>query len=112
MVTIRNSLLVAIGNQDEVECTELNALNNAAEMPLGGANVTLRAIAPGQPEWFVGFNSGDLRLNSPPLPVYSAARWQADDPTTDIEGHPRVALEGAMDVAGADVPAPLGSEEE
>jgi len=98
-VTARNSLLVTTAAAT-LACETMSTTTSYVE-----GNVDLST-------WFVEFTFGarttDLRLNDPPLAVYSAARWEAGDPTTDIDGDPRVALEGAMDVAGADVPASGG----
>src|SRR5690606_32130507 len=96
---------VAAGGQDEVECTNLSATSKAAEMDLGGTNVTLtEGLALGQDGWFVNFNTGDLRLNNPHEDLLEAALWLPDDPATDIGDDARPRGPNNQDVAGADVP--------
>jgi hypothetical protein len=55
--------------------------------------------------WFTGFAGGDFHLSGThPAALELAATWMTGDPTTDIDGDARPTMDGATDVAGADVP--------
>jgi hypothetical protein len=54
--------------------------------------------------WFEDYLAGDFRLVNPPLAALTAARWSTGDPLVDIEGDARVAVDGEMEAAGADIP--------
>jgi len=105
-VTARNSLFVAADSTyDEVACATMTATNCAAEMALGGSNVTLgNVVTMGQDAWFSNLSTGNLCLANPPEALLSAASWRSGDPTTDINGTLRPTQDGAADVAGADIP--------
>lgn len=91
-VTVRNAVLASRGSTVLACDTEVVTSYSAADAPL--------------PEWFANFNAGDLALSTnAPAELLTAARWQAGDPTTDIDGTARPRGPEDEDVAGADVPA-------
>lgn len=101
--SVRNSILVARTNTDEVlQCADLQLTNNALEASIPN-NVGLGAM---NTTWFsVLFGSGDFSLSDMAPPgIASAAIWQTGDPETDIHGDPRPTTDGSTDYAGADVP--------
>ena len=101
-VTVRNSLIVSRDAGPEVVCTGLTASNTAAEAMLDGmGNVALGDMST---TWFQDYNGGDFHLTMPPITVATTARWEDGDPPIDIDGDARPQLDGAPDVAGADVP--------
>lgn len=102
-ISVRNSLLVSLGTQPEVNCAFATFTTSATEAQVqGGGNVTLVNM---NVSWFQAFNQGDLRLtdDAPDL-LRTAARWRMGDPTEDIEGASRSAEDDTPDVAGADLP--------
>lgn len=101
-VVARNSFFVATNDADEVECDAASFSFSAAEMSLPGEGTVF--LGPMELTWFTNIVQGDLHLNEPRDGLLRAARWQPGDPTVDIDGDPRVATEGEMGVAGADVP--------
>lgn len=107
VVTVRNSIIVSRSADPEVSCTNLTATYTAAELLLAGdGNEELMAIDTG---WFQAYNGGDLHLTpSGDARFAGIAQWQAggdpDDPLVDIDLEPRMAMDGAMEHAGADVP--------
>ncbi len=55
--------------------------------------------------WFAGYAAGDFHLTvTAPLDEILIVDWQPGDPTTDIDGDPRLTADGELDYAGADVP--------
>jgi len=101
-VTVRNSLVVSRAAMPEVVCSSLTASNSAAEGMLEGAdNIVLGDM---NTTWFQDYNSGDFHLATPPATIATAAQWEDGDPLIDIDGEARPQLDGAPDVAGADVP--------
>lgn len=54
------------------------------------------------PLWFEGYESGDFHLRRE-HPFADVAVGREGDPITDIDGEPRPSVDGANDVAGADV---------
>jgi len=108
--SIRNSIVVFSNGVDpnggELLCPNIDLGNNALEGNFGGSNVSLGDMSTG---WFTnlngGFNSGEFFLSgSHPDEINTAARWQAGDPATDIDGDPRPTTDGSEDYAGADRP--------
>jgi hypothetical protein len=99
-VTIRNSLMVARTDLDEVQCPGAEVLNCALEMMLA-SNTALGAMTTA---WFSGYMSGDFHLNPGvyPTEIETAALWETGDPTTDIDGDSRPVTDGTPDFAGAD----------
>lgn len=101
-VEIRNSLLVAETDSDEIQCAGASIEYTAAEMNVGGTNTGLGDMSTA---WFIAYGSGDFHLAAmPPIAIATTARWEAGDPPIDIDGEERSAVDGAADVAGADVP--------
>lgn len=99
-VAVRNSLLVARTDGDELACPPATVERTAAEMDLGGTNTV---VGPMDTLWFVGYGTGAFSLSAmAPASISTAARWMAGDPATDIDGDPRPTTDGAMDYAGAD----------
>lgn len=100
--SVRNSLLVARTGTDELMCAGATITNNALEMDAPG-NASLGDMA--NTSWFFGFAQGDFHLSGThPAAIEQAATWMTGDPTTDIDGTARPDTDGAMDVAGADIP--------
>jgi len=101
VVTVRNSLLVSASDADELQCNSATVMTSALEMPTGD-NLEL---GPMNANWFAGYDNGDFRLaGMSPDGLSTAAKWQAGDPPTDIEGDPRPTTDGSDDYAGADRP--------
>lgn len=101
-VTVRNSLVVSRDATPEITCSGATVSYTAAEAMLAGTgNEALGDMAT---TWFADYNGGDLHLTTAPVVITNTARWQDGDPSTDIDGQPRPMANGAMDVAGADVP--------
>lgn len=99
-VEVRNSLLVARTNTQEVDCPNIIIEHSAAEQNLGGTNVALGSMLE---SWFVAYPAGDLHLSGThPTELRGVARWRADDPRIDIDGEVRPAGPGDLDHAGAD----------
>jgi len=79
----------------EVNCVTDVFDDNANELELGVYD----------PDWFVDVGNFDSHLTGvAPPSLLTTAQWQAGDPTVDIDGDPRPDMNGADDVAGADVP--------
>jgi len=85
---VRNSVLVARPTEP-VECDNLELETSFVEQDVDATG------------WFENFNAGDFSLDEPPEGLLEGARWRVGDPTTDIDGRPRPAAEGAVDAAGA-----------
>jgi hypothetical protein len=101
-VDARNSLFVSEdAGGDEVQCTNATIEHSAAELDLGGTNTALGDMAT---TWFLGYGTGDFHLATAPVTIGTSAQWESGDPSTDIDGQPRPAVDGATDYAGADVP--------
>lgn len=101
-VEIRNSILVAETDSDELQCNGATIEHSAAEMDLGGTNTALGDL---NTAWFEEYASGNLHLAAtPPITIATTARWETGDPLTDIDREERPQFDGASDVAGADVP--------
>lgn len=100
-VEVRNSLLVARTDANELQCSRASVEHSAAEADLGATNTTLGTMAT---TWFADFGGGDFHLAAVPVTVGNTAEWQDGDPTVDIDSEPRPAVDGVPDVAGADVP--------
>jgi hypothetical protein len=101
-VDVRNSILVAEAGSSEIQCSGATIEHTAAEMNLGGTNTGLGDVNTG---WFADYVGGDLHLAAtPPISIATTAQWETGDPPMDIDGEARPQLDGAPDVAGADVP--------
>lgn len=104
-VSLRNSLVVSRSTDPEIACTAIafEASRTVTEAPLKGTgNVALGDMST---MWFPDFNAGDFHLtDSAPMELATTARWSQGDPATDIDGTPRLTVDGTADYAGADVP--------
>ncbi|MBX7083427.1 MAG: hypothetical protein K1X88_29740 [Nannocystaceae bacterium] len=102
-ITVRNSLAVMLGSDDEIKCAGADISYSATETNLGGTNTALGDM---NTNWFTAFGAGDLSLNQANVPaaVLTAAQWQSGDPSVDIDGDARPTVDGTADVAGADIP--------
>jgi hypothetical protein len=111
--TVRNSIVVMQGADDEIQCASADVTYSATESNTPGTgNVTLDDVMPG---WFTNL-TGDFHLTgTAPIEIQSAAQWRtadpaadpprlANDPATDIDGDLRPTVDGTADVAGADIP--------
>ena len=96
---VRNSLLFGLST-DSVNCAGAAFAGNASDTDLGGGNVNEGPI---QQSWFTDFNAGDFHL-APGHPFGGVATWKDGDPLVDYDGDARPGMDGAADVAGADVP--------
>jgi hypothetical protein len=101
--TIRNSLLVAAADSDELVCPGASVMSSAVEMENVPGAISLGDM---QASWFSnedgGYDAGNFFLSGThPEAINTAAVWQTGDPTTDIEGTPRPTTDGAPDFAGA-----------
>lgn len=100
---VRNSLLVASTDGDELACAIVYMTESALEMAVAD-NVALGAMPPNPDEWFVDYAGGDFHLAAThPAAIDSAALWILGDLPTDIDGDPRPTVHGTPDFAGADV---------
>jgi hypothetical protein len=100
-LAIRNSLLLAIDDVPEVECSTADISYSATETAIAGeGNATLGNLELG---WLMDETS-DFHLDTPPPIIATTARWTTEDPPADIDGDPRPAIDGSPDYAGADVP--------
>jgi hypothetical protein len=72
----------------------------------GTGNVAVGELPLMTPEaWFVSYGIGDYHLQDDGLDLFAdVAQWQAEDPSTDIDGDLRPNIDGTPDYAGADVP--------
>jgi len=100
-VDVRNSMMVSRNAEAEVQCTPATIGYSAAEMDLGDTNTALGDM---NVSWFADFGGGNFHLATPPATIATAAQWEDGDPLTDIDEEARPQLDGAPDVAGADVP--------
>jgi hypothetical protein len=101
-VDVRGSLFIARTDVDEIQCSGATIEHTAAELDLGGTNTALGGMAT---TWFMSYGTGDFHLMpSAPIAIATTAQWEDGDPLTDIDGEARPQLDGAPDVAGADVP--------
>lgn len=99
--TVRNSLLVARTADDELNCAGASVTANALEMVVAG-NTSVGTMT--DTGWFESYAQGDYGLsNMHPIQIDTAATWLTGDPTFDIDGDPRPATNGSLDLAGADV---------
>jgi hypothetical protein len=103
-VDVRNSLVVAVQAEPEVDCGSATLTNNAMEMMQAG-NTQIGEVF--NLNWLADFSGGDFSLSGPaptPVTIATAATWQTGDPATDIDGDARPNIDGTPDYAGADVP--------
>ncbi len=94
-VDVRNSILVSLDDDPEVECVGAILTNSAIESEVGVLDAS----------WFGGYATGDFSLTPMGTTTFQdIAQWQDGDPLTDIDGTARPGTNGASDYAGADVP--------
>jgi len=100
--SIRNSLFfgTAINSVDIAGCGGLTFEGNASDTDLGGGNTNAGML---DVSWFVNPGSNDFHL-APGHPFGGVATWKDGDPLVDYDGDARPGMDGAADVAGADVP--------
>jgi hypothetical protein len=99
-VHLRNSIVVTRGGGPgtELACSLDTDQGNATEAEAG-------AFPAMTSEWFLNYTQGDFHLQNGGLVDFAGiATWQAGDPLTDIDGDPRIAIDGQTEHAGADVP--------
>ena len=94
-VHVRNSLLVSRSGGPEVDCDGAILTTNATE---AGLMVDMDT------NWFNNYDDGDFHLTNDAPDGIIIADWLPGDPTTDIDGNPRIIAEGQLGRAGADVP--------
>lgn len=96
--SVRNSVVVSYSDQPEVDCPNLESINNFTE---DGSGMTFDDLS----NWFVDFEGGDFHLSgSYPQEIDTPAVWLSGDPAVDIDEDPRPMADGSPDVAGADIP--------
>lgn len=95
-VHVRNSLLVALSTDPEENCSNATLTSNATEIGMGVDNMNTN--------WFNNYDDGDFHLTVNAPDGIVIADWLPGDPTTDIDGTPRITAEGQFGHAGADVP--------
>ena len=96
-VGLRNSIVATNGGAPGTEL--------GCGLDVGVGNWTEDAFEALDPSWFSNFNNGDYLLTpSGDATFADIATWQTGDPHTDIDGQPRVAIDGQAEHAGADVP--------
>ncbi|PCC68871.1 hypothetical protein SAMN02745121_07600 [Nannocystis exedens] len=103
-VTIRNSILAGVGGEiqcPDVELTIADTVTTAAG--LDGPNITTIGVD-SLASIFADYAGGSYHLGPGAALLDHSAVWQIGDPTVDIDGEPRTAVEGAPDFAGADRP--------
>ncbi|WP_165704190.1 hypothetical protein [Enhygromyxa salina] len=98
--SVRNSIIVSTHATPEVNCPNVTISSSALEMTMGD-NVALGDV---EINWFSDYLQGEFLLVAGVYPpaIETAASWATGDPTTDIEGDTRPALDGTPDFAGAD----------
>lgn len=99
-VDVRNSIVVG-RDAGSIQCPGIVISNSAVDEAIdGNMNVGAAVLA-----WFVDGTAGNFHLTATGAMVFAdIAQWQPGDPTTDIDGDPRPAMDGEPDFAGADVP--------
>lgn len=105
-VTIRNSIVLMQSEEPlEIECSSVNVSHSATEAGFPGeGNVAVgEATLSTLNGWFVGPWRDDLRLREG-HPFGDIAIWREGDPLTDIDGKPRVGIDGEREPAGAALP--------
>jgi len=100
-VTVRNSILMGAAAQS-IGCDATITFSAVDENVAGTGNVDLGSLSL---EWFT--NAPDLNFHLSDMGVDAfadIARWIEGDPPGDIDDDDRVAVDGASEPAGADVP--------
>ena len=92
-VEARNSILLSLDDDPEVECPGVTLVDSATE-----AEVGFDAM------WFTNYVNGDFHLTPAGADIFDGlAEWRSGDPSTDIDGQPRPAVDPSPDYAGADI---------
>jgi hypothetical protein len=99
--SVRSSIVVGL-DPPSISCLGLQADDSVLDTAGvdGEGNMVLGAFNPG---WFVDAAGGDFHLVAGTL-FEDAGVWHDGDPPIDLDGDARPARDGALDVAGADVP--------
>lgn len=99
--SVRNSIVIGL-DPPSISCVGLVVDNSAVDTGgLGGAgNMQFDAFVGG---WFLDPAGGDFRIVGGTV-LEGIATWEAGDPLHDLEGADRPGVDGAVDVAGADLP--------
>jgi hypothetical protein len=101
--TVRNSLLVARTDQDELVCPGASLSTSAVEMANVPGTTSLGPMPANTSQWFTGYGDGEFFLApSHPSAIATAATWKTGDPATDINGDSRPTTDDSVDYAGAD----------
>ena len=96
---VRNSIVAA--GDDTIACAGVSFSFNVVDTNgLAGSDNDVLSFDPG---WFPNIAMSDFHIGMGP-PFADVARWQTDDPATDIDGGLRPTVDGTADYAGADVP--------
>jgi hypothetical protein len=100
---VRNSIVIARALTPEIVCNGATLSYTATEALYGGVgNVDVGMMSN---TWFADAPGADMRLTATGSMVFEdIAQWVEGDPVIDLEGDLRIAIDGAMEHAGADIP--------
>lgn len=104
----RNSVLVSDSSSDVTDCIPSaldirDAAVSALDLVNSDNNISL-VMWDDVPMQFLDWIGGDLHV-APDNKFKDHAVWRTGDPATDLDGDARPHVDGAVDVAGADIPA-------
>lgn len=101
-VEVRNAILFTAGNEPSVSGVAGTFSHCAAEDVLDGDGNVQVALTN---ESFADFDGRDFRISGITADdLAEVGLWQSGDPIDDIDGDPRVAVDGLTEPPGADVP--------
>ncbi len=87
------------GDPTLLNCTNATMSYSSGDETLDGTNNATFTVGAGL---FVSLDNGDLRLTAAGQTQFAGvALWQAGDPSVDIDGSARPAVDMSADVAGA-----------